>query len=82
MGWRINGWMDPELKKCVIIVVPHTSWVDFVIGVFARGIIGLEMHFVAKKELFAFPFGAYFRWMGGAPINRQKNENKVVYFFH
>ena len=77
MGWRINGWMDPELKKCVIIVVPHTSWVDFVIGVFARGIIGLEMHFVAKKELFAFPFGAYFRLMGGAPLNRQKNENKV-----
>ena len=77
MGWHINGWMSPELKKCVIIVVPHTSWLDFVIGVFARGIVGLEMHFVAKKELFSFPFGAYFRWMGGAPLNRQMNENKV-----
>lgn len=77
MGWRINGWIDPGLKKCVIIVVPHTSWMDFVIGVFARGIIGLKMHFVAKKELFIFPFGAYFRWMGGAPLDREKNENKV-----
>lgn len=77
MGWRIEGWMDPVLKKCVIIVVPHTSWVDFVIGVFARGIVGLEMNFVAKKELFRFPFGAYFRWMGGAPLDREKNENKV-----
>lgn len=77
MGWRITGWMHPEVKKCVIIVVPHTSWVDFAIGVLARGCIGLEMHFVAKKELFRFPFGAYFRWMGGAPLNRQKNENKV-----
>lgn len=77
MGWRINGWIDPQLKKCVIIVVPHTSWVDFAIGVLARGCIGLEMHFVAKKELFRFPFGAYFRWMGGAPLDRQKSENKV-----
>lgn len=60
-----------------MIVVPHTSSMDFVIGVFARGSIGLEMHYVAKKELFAFPFGAWFRWMGGAPLDRKKNENKV-----
>ncbi|MCO6149477.1 1-acyl-sn-glycerol-3-phosphate acyltransferase [Flavobacterium sp. NRK1] len=77
LHWQIEGVMHPEVKKCVIIVVPHTSWMDFVIGVFARGSIGLEMNFVAKKELFRFPFGAYFRWMGGAPLNRQKNENKV-----
>ncbi|WP_297333867.1 1-acyl-sn-glycerol-3-phosphate acyltransferase [Flavobacterium sp.] len=77
MGWRIKGSIKPDLKKCVMIVVPHTSWVDFFIGVLARGAIGLEMHFVAKKELFAFPLGAYFRWMGGAPLNRQKQENKV-----
>lgn len=77
LGWQIKGSMHPEVKKCVIIVVPHTSWIDFAVGVFTRGTIGLQMNFVAKKELFRFPFGAYFRWMGGAPLNRQKNENKV-----
>lgn len=77
LGWHINGFMNPQLKKCVMIVVPHTSWFDFAIGVLTRGSMGLEMHFVAKKELFRFPFGGYFRWMGGAPLNRQKNENKV-----
>lgn len=77
MGWHIKGSMDSDIKKSVIIVAPHTSWMDFIIGVFARGAIGLEMHFVAKKELFRFPFGGYFRWMGGAPLDRQKNENKV-----
>jgi len=35
------------------------------------------MNFVAKKELFIFPFGYYFRWMGGAALNRKQNENKV-----
>ncbi|MFA7444767.1 MAG: 1-acyl-sn-glycerol-3-phosphate acyltransferase [Flavobacteriaceae bacterium] len=77
MGWKISGVDNLRVKKCVMIVVPHTSWHDFYIGVFARGITELKMNFVAKKELFAFPFGAYFRWMGGAPLNRGKNENKV-----
>lgn len=77
MGWRLNGTISPDLKKCVMIVVPHTSWIDFFIGVLARGSIGLEMHYVAKKELFVFPFGFWFRWMGGAPLNRSRNENKV-----
>lgn len=77
MGWRIKGSMDPEIKKSVIIVVPHTSWHDFYIGLFARGIIALEMHYVAKKELFRFPFGFYFRWMGGAPLDRSSRKNTV-----
>jgi len=77
MGWRIKGKMDPEIKKSIIIVGPHTSWHDFYIGLFARGIIGLEMHYVAKKELFRFPFGFYFRWMGGAPLNRNSRGNTV-----
>lgn len=77
MGWRINGAIDDSLTKCIMIVVPHTSWVDFFIGVLARGAIGQEMHYVAKKELFVFPFGGWFRWMGGAPIDRSKNQNTV-----
>jgi len=30
-----------------------------------------------KKELFKFPFGTYFRWMGGAPLDRTGGLNKV-----
>ncbi|ESU25445.1 acyltransferase [Flavobacterium saliperosum S13] len=77
MGWKIIGTISPEIKKCVMIVVPHTSWHDFYLGLFTRGILGLDMNFVAKKELFRFPFGTYFKWMGGAPLDRKKNENKV-----
>lgn len=77
LGWKIVGTIAPDIKKCVMIVVPHTSWYDFFLGVFTRGIVQLEMNFVAKKELFVFPFNFYFKWMGGTPLNRQKNENKV-----
>lgn len=77
MGWKISGSFNSEIKKCVIIVVPHTSWHDFYLGIFTRGIVDVEMNFVGKKELFKFPFGAYFRWMGGEPLDRTGGLNKV-----
>lgn len=77
MGWKIVAPVIFDTKKCIVICVPHTSWHDFYLGVFSRGILGEEFNFVAKKELFVFPIGIYFQWMGGAPLNRKKNENKV-----
>lgn len=76
LGWKLVGAL-PTLKKYVIIVVPHTSWHDFYIGVLVRGISGLEINFVGKKELFDSPFGWYFKWMGGAPVDRGTRSNTV-----
>ncbi len=50
---------------------------DWFLGIFSRGILNLEINYVAKKELFVFPFNYFFTWTGGTPLNRQKNENKV-----
>ena len=77
MGWKMQGNMDKSIKKSVLMILPHTSWHDFYLGVFIRGITNIEMNYIAKKELFRFPFGFYFRWMGGAPIDRTGNLNKV-----
>ncbi len=77
MGWKIEGSFDPSIKKAVVIVVPHTSWHDFYIGAFARKILKTEINYIAKKELFQWPFGRYFRWMGGAPLDRTAGQNKV-----
>ncbi len=77
MGWKIEGDIDSNIKKCILMVIPHTSWHDFYLGIFTRGIIGLEMNFIGKKELFSFPLNTYFRWMGGEPLDRTGNLNKV-----
>lgn len=77
MGWKIEGSIDNDIKKCVLMVIPHTSWHDFYLGIFTRGITGLEMNFIGKKELFRFPLNHYFRWMGGEPLDRKGNLNKV-----
>jgi 1-acyl-sn-glycerol-3-phosphate acyltransferase len=80
LGWKIVGNTNMSIdviKKAVIIAAPHTSWHDFYIGVLLRKVIGIKTNFVGKKELFTWPFGYYFRAIGGVPLNRTKNENKV-----
>lgn len=77
MGWKIIGIENAEVKKCVMMVMPHTSNHDFYLGIFTRGISGLEMNWVGKKELFKFPFGYYFRSVGGEPLDRSGGLNKV-----
>ena len=60
-----------------MMVAPHTSWHDFYLGLFTRGITEIDMSFVAKKELFDSVFGFYFRYMGGEPLDRTGGKNKV-----
>ncbi len=75
--WGIQGTFDSNIKKCVFVVAPHTSWWDFFLGVLTRNILDIEINFVGKKELFKPPFGWYFKWMGGAPVDRVSKEKKV-----
>jgi len=77
MGWKLKGSFDENIKKCVIAVMPHTSNLDFFIGLLVRGIVNQEMNFVGKKELFVFPFGYYFKSIGGAPLDRRGGKNLV-----
>lgn len=77
MGWKLTGSFDPKIQKCVIAVMPHTCNFDFFIGLLVRGIVNQEMNFVGKKELFIFPFGYYFRSIGGAPLDRSGGKNLV-----
>lgn len=76
LRWKLVGQF-PNLNKCIVAVVPHTSWVDFFLGLLIRRVINKEINFIAKESLFKPPFGWYFRLMGGAPIDRSKSSNKV-----
>ncbi len=78
LGWKVVGFSDFEsVKKAVIIAAPHTSWLDFPLGILLRTVLGLKINFVGKKELFVFPVGWIFKALGGAPIDRHTKENKV-----
>ena len=78
LGWKTVGFSDfGSVKKAVIIAAPHTSWIDFPLGILLRSAINMKTNFVGKKELFVFPIGWIFRALGGAPIDRYTKENKV-----
>lgn len=76
LGWQIEGLL-PELKKYIVIVAPHTSNWDFIIGVLARGALNTRIHFLGKHQLFIPPWGWFFRAIGGSPVDRRKNNNLV-----
>lgn len=76
LGWELYGSL-PDLPKYVIIIGPHTSWHDFVIGLLVRAIVKDKINFIGKKSLFNPPFGWYFRWLGGSPVDRGKSSNVV-----
>jgi 1-acyl-sn-glycerol-3-phosphate acyltransferase len=76
LGWKIVGSF-PELKKYVVIAVPHTSWTDFPIAILARNTSEVKINFIGKDSLFKRPFGFLFKLLGGTPVDRTKSNNLV-----
>ncbi len=77
IGWEVVGDVPRDINKYIIIVAPHTSNWDFIIGVLARGVVGFDSKYLGKHSLFKPPFGWFFKWMGGYPVDRTKNTNLV-----
>lgn len=78
MGWTIKGDFPIHLKKCVVLVAPHTSSWDFVIGIAIRSQVQIiHAKFLGKDSLFKGPFGFIFRKLGGFPVDRSSNHNVV-----
>jgi 1-acyl-sn-glycerol-3-phosphate acyltransferase len=74
-GWKIDEHTPENVKKCVIVVGPHTSNWDFIIGKLAFRYYNVHGRYLIKKEAFFFPFGWFLKRMGGIPVNRSKNNN-------
>ena len=70
IGWRFAGEL-PNLPKFVLIIAPHTSNIDFLVGLAPLFALGLRLSFMVKSSLFWEPLGTYLRWLGGAPIDRK-----------
>ena len=60
----------------MMIVAPHTSNWDLVVGLFARFAVEVKINFLAKHQLFFFPLGNLLRAMGGSSVDRTRMEIK------
>lgn len=76
-GWSVNVQTENWPKKLVFIVAPHTSNWDFVHTFWLKLYLPIKTNYVAKKNLFKFPLGLFFKAVGGAPIERTGNQNQV-----
>ncbi|HRP35406.1 MAG TPA: 1-acyl-sn-glycerol-3-phosphate acyltransferase [Gammaproteobacteria bacterium] len=69
-GWRALSAPLPG-PKGVIIVYPHTSNWDFILGLLYRFGTGLQANWMGKDAIFRWPFRRLMVKMGGVPINRR-----------
>ena len=67
----------PNCSRLVVIVAPHTSNWDFVVGIAARLALRLRIHWLGKHTLFRGLFGRWMRRLGGIPINRSAAHGAV-----
>jgi 1-acyl-sn-glycerol-3-phosphate acyltransferase len=77
-GWRVDAPGVPA-EQGVILVYPHTSNWDFVIGVLAKAAMGIELRFWGKDSLFKAPLlGHWMRWVGGVGVDRASSHGIVA----
>jgi len=77
LGWRVADPV-PDVPKLVVVVAPHTSGWDVVIGLVAIVALGIRLQFLAKRETFRWPFAWFFHFMGAIPVNREAPEGTVA----
>lgn len=76
-GWRLVFDGLPT-RQGVVIVYPHTSNWDLPIGLVAKWAVGADVVFWGKASIFRVPlFGAWLRWLGGIPVDRQSPKGIV-----
>jgi 1-acyl-sn-glycerol-3-phosphate acyltransferase len=75
-GWRVDGTL-PDLPKYVLIGAPHTSSWDFVLFLGIIFTLRANVRFMGKAELFRKPFGWFFYYCGGVPVDRKKSTGLV-----
>jgi len=70
LGWKVKGQF-PDLKHSVVVMGPHTSNWDSVIGKIYINYIGIKYRVLAKKELFKFPGNILMRMLYAIPVDRK-----------
>ncbi len=68
--WKINGSI-PEEKRVVLVIGPHTSNWDFIIGVLVILSLDAKINWLGKHTIFKRGFKGLLTRLGGIPVNRQ-----------
>ena len=75
-GWKAVGEV-PKIPKFVMILAPHTSNWDLIFILAVMYALGIKPFWFGKKQIFWWPVGNFFRWLGGIPVDRGMRKNMV-----
>lgn len=78
IGWKVVMDIPPDIKKMVVMMAPHTSNWDFLLGWLGYKSIGVDSKYLIKKEAFFFPLGIILRYLGAIPVDRKASTNIVI----
>ena len=79
-GWKLNvpeKGSRSEVDRCVFVVAPHTSALDFIYGAAFLWACSENGKVMIKKEFFFWPLGSILRACGAVPVN-QKTASTTV----
>ena len=76
IGWQFHFKPLPG-PHGIAVVYPHTSNIDFFVGLLAKWAVGLQFRWLAKDSLFRAPMGAIMRYWGGVPVDRSAPQGAI-----
>lgn len=74
LGWKLVGKVPDDVKKYVLIAVPHTTNMDFYLAMPTMWSLGVPGKFLIKKEHTDAWYGFLIKFMGGLGVDR-KNQS-------
>ena len=77
LGWTVQFQGLPGTHG-ILVVYPHTSNVDFFIGILTKWAMGVQVYYLAKDSLFKISLvGWWLRYLGGRPVIRTSPQGYV-----
>jgi 1-acyl-sn-glycerol-3-phosphate acyltransferase len=76
IGWNVYFKPLPG-PHGIAVVYPHTSNVDFFVGLLAKWAVGLQFRWLAKDSLFRGAMGAIMRYWGGVAVDRSAPQGAI-----
>jgi len=78
LGWKIIGNLPKKIDKGIVIIAPHTSNWDFILGKLYYCSVGLKPKFMIKYQWFVPPIGWFIKFLGGVPVNRDNAKGSLL----
>ena len=76
--WHIEGEVL-NAKKFMVILVPHTSYWDFLTNMGTMLALGIHNRWFVADAFCWWPLGNLMRWLGGIPIDRSGPQDLVTF---